>query len=136
MITLKTLEAYLEKCKEAEGKVVEAREQKFEQIKELEAQREQLLDQLKVISGQISTINYLMNIGEDHTVELPFAGDAIEEIHEKRLEGYKGASRDEVKRFREDKAYRRESMDIVEQMDEFNNAEDAEMEGSSPENDS
>jgi len=122
MITLKTLELFLEKCNSAEAEVVKARAEKFDQIKRLEGERAALLDQLKVIAGQMSAINDLINIGEHHAVELPFAGDEIEEMHEKRLEGYKGQSAEEVRRFREDAAYRRESMDIVEQLDEANKA--------------
>ena len=136
MITLKTLELYLEKCKDAEGQVVAARAEKYEQIRALESEREALLDQLKVISGQQAVLGDLMNIGENHNVELPFAGDDIEELHDTRLEGYKGKSLEEVRKFREDKAYSRESMEIVGQIDESNRAESAGDEGGSTEVDS
>lgn len=124
MITLKTLEVFLKKCEDAHTQVLEARAEKFEQIKQLENDRKELHGQRLVIEGQLSAIQDLMNIGDGHHVELPFAGDdKIEEMHEMRLRGHQGMSSEEVKRFREDKAYKRESMDMVERINELKQKE-------------
>jgi hypothetical protein len=120
MITLKTLEVYLEKCKDALKQVTDARSEDFEKIRLLENHRKELHEQRLVVEGQIAVLEDLLTIKDSHHVELPFAGDDnIEELHEKRLEGHMGMSSEEVKRFREDKAYKRESMSMVERINEL-----------------
>jgi hypothetical protein len=115
-----TLTAYLKKCQEAHDAIVAKRKEEYDQIVVLEQARKEQRDQLLVVSGQIAALEALLDPDINHAVELPFAGDDIEELHDKRLEGQDGLDQDEVRKFREQHAYLRESTGIVEQIHEAN----------------
>jgi DNA repair exonuclease SbcCD ATPase subunit len=108
-----TISAYLKKCQDAATEIEES-------LENLETTRKAQRDQLMVVSGQIAALEALLDPDLNHNVEMPFAGDDIEELHAKRLEGQDGLDQDEVRKFREKHAYVRESAGIVEQIHESN----------------
>jgi hypothetical protein len=73
----------------------------WESLENLETTRKAQRDQLMVVSGQIAALEALLDPDLNHNVEMPFAGDDIEELHAKRLEGQDGLDQDEVRKFRE-----------------------------------
>lgn len=118
MITYETLEAYKNRCEVALGQVADGLAEAHEAIKLLEKQQ-------IAIQAQIETLNDLMDIKKNPpVVELPLAGERIEEVFERRLETHTGESDADVFGARQDTVYRTEAMEAVEKLDEANRDEE------------
>jgi len=123
MVTYKTLEVYLEKCREGLGQINSKIAEVTQEIDSLAQYRTELREQAFTVLGQINTLTELMDVESNPPiVEVPIAGDKIEELHDKRLEGPEGLSRDEVKKTRQD-VYKFEAEQAVEQIDAANRSE-------------
>ena len=117
-VTHKTLEHYLQKCKEGQGRVAAALEQVRESVVLHEKQE-------AIIFGQITALEHLMDY--DNTVpivEVPIIDEeAMEVAHEKRLDMFDNTTPEEFFEGRKDSVYKREAMDFVETIDAINNEE-------------
>jgi len=118
MTTHATLEAFLEKCKDAQQEVanlvVEAREAV-----------EQYERQAAVIYGQIAAIEYLMDYDNNAPVaEVPIVDEeTMEDAHKKRLDMFDGITPEEFLEDRKEVVYKKEAMDFVDTIDAINNEE-------------
>lgn len=108
-----TIRKYYEKVLDAKSKVDLALEAARRDLEELERQS-------WIIYGQIQTLEQLLdydNVRPD--IEYPVAGDEIEELHEKRLEGPQGMSEEETYQERKD-VYFQEAMNNAREIDAVN----------------
>jgi len=123
MVTYKTLEDYLQKCKTNMMDVQKKHKDQLEVIKEAEEQRDVLRNHLIAIQAQIETLQQLMDVEKNPPhIELPMAEDKIEEMFDERLEGPEGLSESDTRKARQD-VYLKESLDAVEDIHAINTEE-------------
>lgn len=136
MITYVQLEDFLTKCKTGLEQVNAAYKQTLEELAVIEQTKRMQEEQAIAIESQILTIEQLMDTENNPPKsELPFAGEEIEELHDKRLDGRKDMTPKEAHQERED-VYLMESLDTVEQIDELNETSKEAATGTNPEVDS
>jgi phage shock protein A len=124
MVTYKTLEVFLEKCKKALEEVEQELEKAKKDVRSYE-------NSTVAIEAQISTLTQLMDVENNpSTVELPKAGDKIEELFDKRLGDPELPLADEMRAMRQEGVYKDEAMSSIEALDESNKENDA---GENPE---
>ena len=117
MVTYKTLEEWANKCRKALVEVELAHRNTEEQLG-------LLANQLIAVTTQIEMLEQLMDTENNPpTIELPFAGDGIEELFDKRLDGPEDLSQEEVHKNRQEHAYLREAMDSAKDIDAINTEE-------------
>jgi len=121
MITYKTLEVYLAKCKDALERATAAHKKAQDDIAELEKHRDHIWDQMIAVQAQKELTLELMDIENNPpTIELPFAGEAIEEMFEARLEGPDGLTPKEMHKDRQEMTYLREALEAIDDIDAIN----------------
>jgi len=114
MVTYKTLEEWMSKCKKGLSEVELAHRNAEDALDVLSNQR-------IAITAQIEMLETLMDtVGNPPTVELPFANDEIENLFEERLSGPEGLSAEDVHKDRQEHAYLREAMASVKDIDAVN----------------
>lgn len=134
MVTYKTLEVFLAKVFDAIEQVKKVYKDKSEHKELLEEDLRLMAEQLIALEAQKETIQQLMDTENNPPMsELPFAGDDIEELFDKRLEGPEGLSLEEVHKDRQEGVYLKESLDMIEQLDILNEATKETSSGESPE---
>jgi hypothetical protein len=130
MITYVHLQDFLDKCRDALQQTQEEYQKRLEKRKHIDEDIRISEDQIIAIEAQILTIEQLMDVeANPPKSELPFAGDDIEELFDKRLEGSDGATEEELLEQRQE-VYKAEALDQVEMIDALNketaSGEDAE----------
>jgi hypothetical protein len=114
MVTYKTLEDFMAKCKNAK----EALELELESAKK---HLRYIEDSHVSVQAQIDTLTQLMDVENNpSSVELPMAGDKIEEVFEKRLGDPELPNEEEMRQMRQEGVYKSEALGIVDQIDEIN----------------
>jgi len=117
MVTYKTLEEWMSKCKKGLSEVELAHRNTKDAL-------DVLSDQRIAVTAQIEMLETLMDtVANPPTIELPFAGDEIENLFEERLSGPEGLSPEEVHKDRQEHAYLREAMASVKDIDAVNREE-------------
>lgn len=115
MIPYKTLELYQKKCEDALGAIDNAINTKEEEIAHLKKQRIAAQAQLEIVSELMA---------EEHPIsELPFAGDKIEELHEKRLEMFADVEPEDFYKYRQEAVYKTEAAEYIDAIDADNKKE-------------
>jgi len=117
MITHKTLEVYQAKCNDALKQIAEAIATKEEEIELLKKRRIAVQAQLEITEELMDTE------ANPPIVELPFAGDKIEELHEKRLDMFDDISPDDFYKYRQENVYKKEALEGIEAIDAINEGE-------------
>ena len=108
-----TIRGYLEKVIEGHAKVEAELEKAREDVRVLESQSH-------IIYGQRMTLEQLLDYDSvPPTIEYPEAGEKIEEMHEKRLQGPQGLSEEETLKERKD-VYFEEAMNNAREIDAVN----------------
>lgn len=121
MITHAQLEDFVTKCEEGLQLVAEAYKVTLDELALAEENKRIQEEQTIAIEAQILTLRQLMDT-KNPVSEIPYAGDEIEELFDKRLEGRDGEGEEETKKFRQ-KVYLKEGLDLIEEMDALNEAE-------------
>jgi hypothetical protein len=121
MVPYKTLEEFEKKCHAAVEKIQGVYREKTEQVEFLKEDLRLMDLQLAAVRGQIETLQQLMDTENNPPIsDIPYAGDNIEELFDKRLDGPEGLSEEEVHEWRQEEVYKKESMDVVEMLDALN----------------
>ena len=114
MVTFKTLEVYLDKAQKALM-------QTDEEYKMILERRDYLRDTLIAIKAQIELTQQMMDIENNpQHLDIPMAGEAIEELFDNRLEGPEGLSPEEVHKERQVGVYLNEALQAIEDIDAIN----------------
>jgi 2-keto-3-deoxy-L-rhamnonate aldolase RhmA len=117
MVTYKTLEEWVNKCRKSLREVELAHRNAEEQLALLANQR-------IAITAQIETLEQLMDIENNPpAVELPFASDKLEELFTERLSGPEDLSAEEVYKDRQEHAYLKEAVSAAKDIDAINREE-------------
>ncbi len=133
MITHVYLEEFLTKCEDALLQVREAQRDANEQLALAQENIRILEDQTVAVDAQVLTTKMFMDsYNNPSSSEIPFGGDKIEELFDKRLEGRDGESREDTRKDRQ-KVYLKESMDIIEEVDALNETTEEVLPGEDPE---
>ena len=116
MTTHKTLEVYLERCKEAQKEIDELLDSAKADVAIYERQQ-------AVVHGQIMTLEQLMDYDNNlPIVEMPLVEEGeMEKAHDKRLDMFEGVTPGEFLEDRKEVVYKREAMDFVDTVDAINN---------------
>ncbi len=133
MITHVYLADFLKKCEEALLQLEEARREANEELVKARENIRILEDQTVAVEAQVLTTRMFMDsYNNPSSSEIPFGGDEVEELFDKRLEGRDGESREETRQFRQE-VYLRESMDVIEEIDALNETTEEVLPGENPE---
>ena len=125
MVTYETLVTYLNKLDEAYKATNKAYQTQLAQIKITQGYASENRDRLIAIDAQRITVKELMDIEKTPpVVDLPFAGDEIQELYDNRLKGNQDVSEDELLAFRQDDIYSLESEHTAEFLHELNEEAD------------
>ena len=117
MVTYKTLEVWMSKCKKGLSEVELAHRNTKDALEGLSNQR-------IAITAQIEMLETLMDtVANPPTVELPFANGEIENLFEERLSGPEGLSAEDVHKNRQEHAYLKEAMSAAKDIDAINREE-------------
>ena len=117
MVTYKTLEEWMSRCKKGLSGVDLAHRNTKDALDVLSNQR-------VAITAQIEMLEVLMDtVGNPPAVEVPFAGDEIDTLFEERLNGPEDLSQEEVHKDRQENAYLTEAMASAKDIDAINTEE-------------
>jgi len=133
MVTWETLSDWMKKCLDAKNTIVGQLKATEEELEKKEAYKRRLQDHMIAVNAQIETLEQLMDIEKNPPhVELPAAGPDLEKSYADRLKGWDNRDEMDMYKERQEKTYRREAQDLVEQIHAVNEStkrEDAKVSG-------
>lgn len=116
-MTYTQLEIYQDKCIDALEQIAEAIATKEEEIELLKMRR-------IAAQAQLEIVEELMDTKTNPPIqELPFAGEEIEELHDKRLDMFEDVEPEDFYKYRQEGVYKREAMKYIDGIDAINEQE-------------